>query len=68
MLAQRGIGDSPRDRDQCYLMLDEPRCQLYLAVVVEANTAGPKVGTGLVWCRGWRILGTVKSSLLALGS
>ncbi|UYV63149.1 hypothetical protein LAZ67_2003294 [Cordylochernes scorpioides] len=29
--------------DQCYLMLDEPRCQLYRAVVVEGNTAGPKV-------------------------
>ncbi|UYV63342.1 hypothetical protein LAZ67_2003792 [Cordylochernes scorpioides] len=28
--------------DQCYLMLDEPRCQLYRAVVVEGDTAGPK--------------------------
>ncbi|UYV71048.1 hypothetical protein LAZ67_8001527 [Cordylochernes scorpioides] len=29
--------------DQCYLMLDEPRCHLYRAVVVEGDTAGPKV-------------------------
>ncbi|UYV69359.1 hypothetical protein LAZ67_6003315 [Cordylochernes scorpioides] len=29
--------------DQCYLMLDEPRCQLYRAVVVEGDTAGPKL-------------------------
>ncbi|UYV81492.1 K02A2.6-like, partial [Cordylochernes scorpioides] len=28
--------------DQCYLMLDEPRCQLYRAVVVEGDTAEPK--------------------------
>ncbi|UYV66686.1 hypothetical protein LAZ67_4002568 [Cordylochernes scorpioides] len=28
--------------DQCYLMLDEPRCHLYRAVVVEGDTAGPK--------------------------
>ncbi|UYV64702.1 hypothetical protein LAZ67_3001707 [Cordylochernes scorpioides] len=29
-------------KKQCYLMLDEPRCQLYRAVVVEGDTAGPK--------------------------
>ncbi|UYV68453.1 hypothetical protein LAZ67_5004372 [Cordylochernes scorpioides] len=40
--------------DQCYLMLDEPRCQLYPAVVVEGDTAGPK---------GWPLLDESKEEL-----
>ncbi|UYV71009.1 hypothetical protein LAZ67_8001392 [Cordylochernes scorpioides] len=33
--------------DQCYLMLDEPRSQLYRAVVVEGDTAGPQDNEGV---------------------
>ncbi|UYV74885.1 hypothetical protein LAZ67_12001673, partial [Cordylochernes scorpioides] len=36
--------------DQCYLMLDDPRCQLYRAVVVEGDTAGPKLAFSPARC------------------